>query len=140
MADRFAYPVSITKDQGFVLVEFPDLPGTATDGRTRKEALAEAVDCLDEALAMRITDGLEIPPPTKGRVRVRPDALIAAKTALYIAFQDSGLSQAAFARRVGSDPKEVWRMLNPKHPTKIQRIEAVLRELGQVLVVDVRAA
>lgn len=140
MADRFAYPVTLKQDAGFVLAEFPDLPGAATDGPTRREALAEAVDCLDEALAMRIADGLEIPLPSKGRVRVRPTALIAAKAALHLAFQDSGLSQAAFARRVGSDPKEVWRMLNPKHPTKIQRIEAALRELGQVLVVDVRAA
>ncbi|MDA1132707.1 MAG: type II toxin-antitoxin system HicB family antitoxin [Proteobacteria bacterium] len=138
MADRFAYPVSIARDGGRVLLAFPDLAGTATDAATKPAALAAAVDCLDEALAMRIADGLPIPMPSAGRVRVRPTVLVAAKAALVVAFRESGLSRAAFARKVGGDAKEAWRMLHPKHATKIQRTEAALRALGRVLVIDVR--
>ena len=42
----YRYPYSITCDEAgfFYLVKFSDLPGAATDGKTRVEALAEAED------------------------------------------------------------------------------------------------
>lgn len=49
----YRYPCLITCDEaGSYLVRFPDLPGAATDGKTREEALAEAEDCLAEALTV----------------------------------------------------------------------------------------
>ena len=59
------YPAIVAPDEGGrFLVKFPDLPEALTDGATRAEALAEAADCLSEALASRIIDGETIPLPT----------------------------------------------------------------------------
>lgn len=63
---RFSYPVDLTtEDDGAVNASFPDLPEAHTFGEDRVDALAHAVDCLEVALAFRIDDGLEIPPPSR---------------------------------------------------------------------------
>lgn len=83
---RLEYPVEVTEDaEGFFLVRFPDLKGTATDGRTREEALTEAVDCLHAALAHRIKNQFPIPTPSPahGRPVVSPSAAMVGKIALY---------------------------------------------------------
>jgi len=57
---RFTYPATLTpdkKDGGYV-VTFRDLSEAITQGDTIKECLTEAADCLEEAIAARITDGL----------------------------------------------------------------------------------
>jgi antitoxin HicB len=62
----FDYPVCVTpddKDGGFV-VTCRDLPEVITQGETLADALAQAVDALDESFALRMDDGLEIPFPS----------------------------------------------------------------------------
>ena len=52
---RHRYPVRLEADEiGRLVVHFPDLPEALTDGGDVDEALAEASDCLAEALAGRI--------------------------------------------------------------------------------------
>jgi antitoxin HicB len=51
-----AYPVTLTPDEtdgGFV-VTFVDFPEAITQGETVEEALVEAADALDEAIAGRL--------------------------------------------------------------------------------------
>lgn len=141
MTRRFGYPVNMSVDEaGFFLVKFPDLKGTATDGPTRDEALLEAIDCLGAALAYRIKNRLPIPVPSaaRGRPTVQPSALMAAKTALYLAWQETGLSCLALAKKLKLELKILQRMLDPRQRTHIGGIEKVLRELGTGLVVDMR--
>ena len=140
MSGRLSFSVNLTVDEaGFFLVRFPDLKGTATDGKTRQEALFEAVDCLDAALAHRIKNHLAIPKPSAGRGRpvISPSALMAAKTALYLAWQETGLSCLALSRKMGMDLKTLQRMLDPRQRTHIGSIEKILRELGTNLTVDI---
>src|ERR1700733_215618 len=95
MSNQFNYPVKLTKQkEGGYLVQFPDLPEAITQGETIEDALNEAVDCLEEAIAHRITKKLDIPLPTQ-RKRYRYIELpttFAAKTALYIAMKEKKLS------------------------------------------------
>ena len=43
----FAYPCTLRKDsEGRFVARFPNVPEALTDGTTKEEALAEAVDCL----------------------------------------------------------------------------------------------
>ena len=86
---RFVYPVGLTpvtdgppEEHGF-LATFPDLPEANTWGDTREEALINAADCLEEALAGRIVerDVVPEPSPARGRPTVAPGGLIAAKAA-----------------------------------------------------------
>ena len=43
-------------------------------------------------------------------------------------------------RRLGKDEKEIRRILDPRHCTKLATLTEALRELGQQLVIGVQAA
>jgi len=144
MERRFEYPATIVEDEaGFFLVTFPDLPEAATDGRSREEALSEAIDCLEEAIAGRIRRGDDIPIPSKARKGVVPIALsmvYAMKAALYLAMRDSELSVSSLAGKLGKDEEEVRRLLDPRHASRTAALEAALRAVGkrvQVVIEDV---
>lgn len=131
---EFIYSAKIKKDEdGFFLVTFRDLPYGATDGQSVDEALAEAVDCLDEVIAGCIMDGLDLPIPSPhetGEYSIRLSAQMAAKAALYLAFKKTSITKSELARQLDTDPREVRRMLDPKHPTKLPRIEEALAVMG----------
>lgn len=131
---EFIYPAKIQDDgAGGFLVTFRDIPFAATEGATLDDALNQAVDCLEEAVASCIDDGDFIPEasnPRKGEYKIMLPAQTAAKTALYIAIKSAGISKSELARRMGVDEKEVRRMLDPRHATKLPRIEAALSVLG----------
>ena len=63
-ATVMAWPATLMRDDdGRVQVRFPDFAEALTDADDEGEALAEAADCLAEAVAARITDGEDIPAP-----------------------------------------------------------------------------
>ena len=136
---RFAYPARLRSEpEGGFTVTFPDLPEAITHGSDKADALIQAVDCLDEAIANRIAMKLAIPPPgqaKRGCEAVLPSALMAAKAALYMAAKSAGVSNLELARRLGCDEKEVRRILDPRHTTKISRIDEALGVLGKRLIV-----
>ncbi len=139
MRHRYAYPIEIEVDvDGATIVSFPDLPEALTGDAYRAQALALAADCLEEALAGRITDRepLPQPSPAHGRPLVAPGALIAAKAALYEALGAEGMTKTALARRLGCGENEVRRLLDPRYNSGIGRVEEALRILGKRLFVE----
>ncbi len=141
MIKHFIYPVNLTEQtEGGYLVEFPDLPEAITQGDTLEEALFEAADCLEEAIANRIAKKLEIPNPRnpkKNQHCVYLHTTIAAKAALYLAMREKRLSNTALAKRLDCDEKEVRRMLDPYYSSKLPKIEHALNSLGQQLEIGV---
>jgi antitoxin HicB len=141
---QFVYPADVERDEaGYFLVTFPDFPEAGTDGETLEEALAEAADCLAEAIAGRIARTEHIPKASrqhKGRYAIALPAQIAAKAALYLAMKETGIDTSDLARRLGRDVKEVRRLLDPKQSSEIQHIEEALAAVGQELVVGVQAS
>ena len=143
--ERFVYPATLTpdsKDNGFV-VTFVNVPEAITHGEDRADALREAADCLEEAIANRMATGLPIPSPSpvkKRQYAVPLPAQPAAKAALYIALQETKVTKAELAKRLRCDEKEVRRLLDPRHPSKLPRIEAALAAVGQRLVVGLQSA
>ena len=83
-----AYPVLLADDDGTVLVTSPDFPELATFGDAREEAMARAVDALEEAIAARMAAKETIPAPSKGDVRDTVPTLTAIKALLH-----QGMSQ-----------------------------------------------
>ena len=68
-------------------VIFPDIPEAITCGETREEALLQAVDCLETALAFKVKESETIPLPSKrkrGMVNIAVSSLVAAKVLLYL--------------------------------------------------------
>ena len=138
-----AYPVKLETEGGnSVLVSFPDIPEALTEGSTKREALAEARDCLVAALGGYIEGRRDIPRPSPGRGRplVALPALVAAKIALYRAMRERGLGNAALAKQLGTVEGTVRRLLDLDHRSHIGQVEAALHVLGQRLVVATRAA
>ncbi len=140
MIQEFAYPAALTPDEvdgGFV-VTFPDLPEAITQGESVADALEQAADALEEAMAGRIRRGDPIPSPSSSDPRqplVPVPALTAFKAALYLALRESGLSKSELAARLDCDEKEVRRLLDPRHPSKLPRLQKALAALGKKLAV-----
>ena len=126
-----------------LVVTFRDVPEALTAGDDLADARWQAADCLAEAAASYLVMGIDLPPPSKarrGEVLVPLDAVIAAKTALAGALRESGLTKAAFARRLGVDVKEVRRMLDPRHATKVPALARALAALDKQIVIEVHDA
>lgn len=146
---RFAFPAALKPasrfargERGYV-VQFRDLPEATTQGETTSDALAEAVDCLEEAIASRMVNNDDIPAPSrpaKGERLVPLPAQMAAKAALYLAMRQAGISKMALARRLGCDEKDVRRLLNPRYGSKLPKIDAALAALGKRIEIVVRDA
>jgi len=132
--NRFEFPCEIKRDSGgFYLAIFPDLPEAATDGKTLEEAIAEAVDCLGEALASRLVDGEPIPRPRRpkrGQWVLAPESTLALKIGLNQALEERGKTAADLARLLDCDHKEARRLLDPKAPSKAPRLTEALAALG----------
>ena len=141
---QFRYPAQLQPDgSGVVVVSFRDLPECLTSGADEAEALKEAGDALEEAIAGRIDDDEPVPVPSRLRagerlIAVPPD--MAAKAAFVLAFRDSGLSRLAVAQRLGVNEKVVRRWLDPRHHTAATRLHTALRAFGQELVVASQTA
>jgi antitoxin HicB len=133
---QFTYSMKLTRDRndGGLVVTCRDFPEAITQAETLDEAMLEAADCLEEAIAARIDDGRDIPMPTavmRGEKLVSVPPSMALKAAVYLAVREAGLSNSELARRMQLDEKEARRILDPHHPTKIARIEAALSVLGR---------
>jgi antitoxin HicB len=129
--------------RGNVVVTFPDVPEAVTQGRGQADARAMAEEALGLILLAYLQEGRALPKPrVKSRelveVSVAPD--VAAKLAVLESFAAAGISKSELARRIGKDEKEVRRILDPKHPTKLPALTATLRALGKRLVVGVMEA
>jgi antitoxin HicB len=128
--------------RGFV-VSFPDVPEAITQGRDRADARAMAEEALGLALLSYPARGLPLPKPRasgKGAVPVAVAPDVAAKLAVLESFVASGITKSELARRIGKDEKEIRRILDPRHPTKLPALTAALRALGKRLVVGVMEA
>jgi len=136
---RYAYPIEFTRDaDGRVLASFPDVPEALTDGADQNEALSEAADSLNAALAAYVQHDRAIPLPSaaRGRKLVPISAPVAAKLALYQAMRKQRISKVELARRLGVTEAVARRLVDPDHASKIERVEAALEALGVDLVVE----
>jgi antitoxin HicB len=141
----FAYPATLTQDSktGGFTVTFRDLPEAITQAADLAETRIQGADCLEEAIAGRIRLEESIPEPSKARkndLLVSVPALMAAKAAIYLALKEARISKSELAKRLKCDEKEVRRLLDPRHKSKIDRIEAALEALGKSLFVGYHAA
>ena len=104
MLDAFNYPAEIQRDEdGRFVVTFPDFGWGATDGATRKDALAEAKDLLRELISTTIRENAHLPPPspaTRRRPVVVPPVHVALKAALHEAYRSIGISRRQPDRKV----------------------------------------
>ena len=124
-------------------VRFQDLPEALTEGADFTDTLAQAADCLAEAIAGRIVRGDVIPAPSKlkrGQHPVSVPLYLAPKLALYLAMREKGVNNSVLARRLGVDERVIRRMLDPVHASKPASIQAALAALGKQVTIEIRDA
>ena len=133
---RFSFPVNLTADEveeGFT-VTFRDLPEAITQGESKEDALHEAADCLEEAIANRVISRLEIPLPSEAyptEYLITTPLQTSFKASILLAMQEANLNQAKLARILSVNEKEVRRILDPSHNTKLETLERSLLALGK---------
>ena len=150
------YPVLLTPDDnGTLLVTCPDLPEVTTFGGDKADALRHARDAIEEAIAARIAARADIPLPSasrrekKGKAAGKGAPMVARvvlptqttlKAMLHRAMRAQNLRKADLERRLGLHGPQVDRLLNPRHASRLDQIEAALAAVGKRLVVDVEEA
>lgn len=138
------YPLTFTPDEnGTLVVRAVDAPGALTVGRDEVDAKAQAVDALITLFAHLMEEGDVIPPPSRPK-RSQPVAIlppqVTAKLAIYQAMREAGITQAGLAERLGCDPRQVRRLLDLDHRSRLDQLEAALAALGKRLVLEVQDA
>jgi antitoxin HicB len=140
----FLYPALLTPDtecRGFV-VTFPDVPEGITQGDDISEALKQAADCLEEAVAGRIRRHEPIPAASA----VGPDQFAISlpistglKAALYLALQQAKITPSELAAHLHCDEQDVTRLLDPRRTANVSRLESALKALGYQCVLQMQA-
>lgn len=129
---RFVYPYESKREEGSIVVHFPDVPG-ATTQVDKGEDFDEIVrDCLIAALGGYVTRHQSPPRPTPARSRsaVTLDIITCAKLALATAMSDVNMSNVVLAERLGVNEKIVRRLLDLDHVSRIDRLESALAYFG----------
>ena len=137
----YEYPVlfSVAKEGGWVIT-CRDLPEAISQAEASEDREDVASGCLQAAIESRVEDGDALPVPSRtraGEVKVALPIDTAAKAALYEAMREAKISKTELARRLVIDEKEVRRMLDPGHVSKIPRIAHALHVLGKRLQLSV---
>ena len=134
------YPARFTSaSEGGFVVNFRDIPEAITQGDTIDEAMAMAEDVLVSAMDFYFEDRRSVPQPSapkRGERLIELPMSVSAKVILLNELIATGVSNAELARRMGTRPQEVQRIVNLHHATKIDTIASALAAMGKRL--DVR--
>jgi antitoxin HicB len=136
-----AFPVIIAPDGDGFVVRFPDIPEALSFGQTKEEALDMAQDALESAIEFYFEDGRAVPAPSKpsrGQMVVELPLSLGAKVLLLNEMLTQEVRPAELARRLGTSPQSVQRILDVTHTTKIDTVADAFRALGRRL--DLRVA
>ncbi len=119
------------------LVEFPELEGCLTEGRSVKSALKNAKEALDAWLASNCDRNLNIPAPKKRNSKnyypVEVDLKISFAISLRIVRKKKNLSQAVVSKRLGISQQAYARL---ESPLKANPSLATIQKLSEALEVD----
>jgi antitoxin HicB len=132
------FPVTLTPDEtdgGFV-VTFRDIPEAITQGETREDALAMALDALEVAMEFYFEDKRSVPMPSKqkrGELAVELPPSLSAKILLLNEMLKQNIRPAELARRLKTTPQEVNRLTNLRHTSRIDGIADALHAMGRHL-------
>jgi antitoxin HicB len=135
-----AYPVELTPDGKFLMVTFPDIPEANSQGDSVEDALEMAKDALETALDFYFEAPRPVPAPSQpqpGQPVVELPAGLSAKVLLLNEMLAQQVRPAELARRLKVEPREVTRLIDPHHKSKIDGIAGALKALGKTL--EIRA-
>jgi antitoxin HicB len=135
------YPIVLEQDDNdTLLVSFPDIPEAHTFGDDETDALVRAKDALVTALEARIRDREPIPKPSaigRGMFAVAVPALVELKLGLYETMRAHRVGKTALASTLDVHMPQVDRLLDLRHQSRLDLLEAALGSLGYEVTVVV---
>ncbi|WP_321842468.1 type II toxin-antitoxin system HicB family antitoxin [Paraburkholderia bannensis] len=137
----WTYPAKLEPDtNGTWLVTFPDIPEAASVGDDEEEALMNGLDALESAIEIYFDEKREIPAPGKprpGQPSVTLPALVVSKVLLANEMIRQGVRKAELARRLDVHMPQVDRLLDPRHSSRLDAMEAAFSKLGKRLEISI---
>lgn len=130
------FPVVLKRDGDGFVVSFPDVPEALSSGATRQEALEMAQDALETAMEFYFEDNRPVPLPSKakpGQPVIELPPSLGAKVLLLNEMLRQGVTAAELARRLGTTPQSVQRIIRLGHTTKIDTLAQAFSALGRRL-------
>jgi antitoxin HicB len=106
---------------------------------TNETILVDVPDAIESALMCYIDLRREIPAPratSRGPFVTLP-ALTEAKLALYTAMRTARIGKAELARRLNCHLPQVDRLLDLRHASRLDQLEAAFRALGKQLSIQI---
>ena len=134
-AALLSYPMQFQEDDRGVLVTSPDFPELTTFGDDMREALDRSASALEEAVASRMHNDLDVPVPSDGDARVPLPTLTAVKVILCQGMRDQNIGKSELARRLGWRLPQVDRALDVEHRSRLDRMDIALGAIGMQLTV-----
>jgi antitoxin HicB len=140
-AAMWSYPANLELDtNGTYLVTFPDIPEAASVGDDVDEALLNGLDALESAIEIYFDEKREVPfprKPRKGQPCVVLPTLVVAKVLLANEMIRQGVRKAELARRLEVHMPQVDRLLDPRHSSRLDAMEAAFSKLGRRLEISI---
>lgn len=130
------YPVNIEPTDAGFFISFPDIPEALTQADTHEEALEIGKDALETALEFYFEDERTVPLPSKpepGQAVIELSPSLWAKVLLLNEMVLQHVRPADLARRLSMRPQDIARLVQLKHPTKIDTISSAFRAMGKKL-------
>ncbi|MES3020126.1 MAG: type II toxin-antitoxin system HicB family antitoxin [Pseudomonadota bacterium] len=131
------YPAKFEPDEeGGLVVTFRDIQEAITQGDNLEQAMAMAKDALVTAMDFYFDDKRTVPSPSpaqEGEVLVTLPSSVAVKVLLLNEMVAQKVSASDLARRMGTIPQEINRLIDLRHATKIDSVERAFGALGKRL-------
>lgn len=140
------YPALFEPDagKGGFVVTFPDFTWGVTQGETEAEATGMSEDALLCIIEETMRQHKDLPRPSKLRGKkyreIAVPVLADAKIQLYEAMRAGRVQKAEVARRMGIPRQQIERLLDLRHSSRLEQIEAAFRALKKRLVVSIEDA
>ncbi|MGL5948165.1 MAG: type II toxin-antitoxin system HicB family antitoxin [Aeromonas sp.] len=133
------YKFIIEPDGDQFMATFPDIPEAVTGASSIEETIDLAEDVLLSSFDFYFEDGRSVPLPSQiasgDRFVIVPPSVVA-KVLLLNTMLEQRVSKVELARKMGTRPQEVQRLVDLTHTTKIDRLEAALAALGRHLEIS----
>lgn len=130
------YVVKIEQENDAFLVSSRDIPELNSVGYSYEEALKEAVDGLETAFMLYMEQRRAIPSASakqQDEVEIELPTRVGLKVALYNEMLQQKVTKAELARRLSYNQKQIDRLWDLDHSTKLEALEQAFHALGRKL-------
>jgi antitoxin HicB len=136
----FGYRYTLERQEKWLVAgRLPGVPEALTEGETKEEARAQALDCVITALEGYMKAGRTLPRRGAGHSgsdRAVLPSLVTAKLAVYETMLRRGWSKVKLAKRLGMPENSVRRLLDLRHSSQMWIVDEALAKMKAELPVD----